>query len=97
MHLSEEREGGCVRGRVVGNGRPSDLDPREQRGCGVDRVGGRMDQRAPGGRNLLPKPVCGALAVRAVSVVESCRMGHVWVGRLEVGMMCDMDCACEEA
>jgi hypothetical protein len=54
---------------------------------------------------LLPKPVCGAIIVRVVSVVGwsqmivACvdHMDRVWVGRLEVGMMGDTDCACEEA
>jgi hypothetical protein len=52
---------------------------------------------------LLPKPVCCALVVRVVKVVEwwyvyvACQMGYVWVVKLKVGMMGDTDCACEEA
>ena len=48
---------------------------------------------------------CGAIIVRVESVVGwsqmivACvdHMDCVWVGRLEVGMMGDTDCACEEA
>jgi hypothetical protein len=53
----------------------------------------------------LPKPVCGAITVRAVSVavwsqmIVVCvdQMGCVWVSRSKVGMMDGMDCVCEEA